>query len=251
MMHVGASVDRTRRCVRACASVNAKVSIEAIRALRARVERTIPECRAALEATGGDVDAAVDRLQTPMERIRDRLAAMYEPLGHATLTARPAPERPTRADERDAKGMIEDWERALQARGVWTGPPDPSSLERLRAAYAQRFGRALPAVLDAFLSRWNGVELNPSTLLWGTPDVGNREMLGIVDEPEGAFPIGELLDSGYLFLLRDEVWFYDYSDPPPIFRVAPSFESFLCQALLADLDVLAVVERARDLARKG
>jgi hypothetical protein len=228
-----------------------KLSLDAIRAVRAKVERSMPECRAALEASKGDVNAAIASLQTDLERKRDRSAAIFAHLGNTTTGAEGRPARPAPANEQGCERVFSDLERVIAERSLWTGAPNPSGLIGLRAAYERRFARPLPVAIDAFLARWNGFEADASTVIWGT-ERNDRNALDAYDESEceEAFVIGELRDSGYLFLRGNEVWFYDYSDPPPVFRVAPNFESFLRDMLTFELDALAVVERAREAAAR-
>lgn len=142
--------------------------------------------------------------------------------------------------------VLADLARMIRGRISWFGPPNAPALDTLRSEYARAFRRPFPRCLDAFLTRWNGLEIDASTVLWGV-ESHDRSALDAYDEPEceDAFAVGELRDCGYLFLRGEEVWFYDYADPPPVFRVAPNFESFLRDTVNADLDVFRLVARAR------
>ena len=206
-----------------------KISLDAIRAVRARVERSVPECKAALEATGGDVEAAVDRLMTPLERAAERSARLQAPLRNAKLDDPPRKPLPPPANEVGYERVLGDFDAAIVARGLWTGKPSSVTVDA-------------PEAVCAFLARWNGVELDASTYFYAA----EREHDFVYEDDDmlaDAWIFAELLDAGHLFLRGGEVWFRDHDGPT--FRVARNFESFLRDILNADLDVLRVVERAR------
>ncbi|AKT42462.1 SMI1/KNR4 family protein [Chondromyces crocatus] len=75
-------------------SNNDPVSIAKIRQVRARVEVSLAEAKAALTATDGDVAAAIARLMTPEQEARDRNHAIAWKIvdGSAPSEARPPPD---------------------------------------------------------------------------------------------------------------------------------------------------------------
>lgn len=227
-------------------------SIESIRAVRQAVDASIADCKAALEAHGGNVQAAIASLKTPEAVLRDRKAALFAPITRQPLVAAPRkPPTPVTGD------VLAAFERSLvdarrNGRKFWVGEPKPSALAATRARFEKDFGRPFPALLAQFLARWNGFEADASSVLWacGDSDPGSVEAF---DEPECArsFCIGEQRDVGYLFLhvadaANVPVYFYDYSDPPPVFRIADDFESFLRDWIGHGLDLLRVIDSARD-----
>jgi len=217
------------------------VTIEAIRAVRAVVERSIVEVKAALDATGGDVDAAIDRLITPLERAANRWAGMLANTRNAQLDDPPrAPLRPA-ANELDLARVLADFDAAVRTKRFWVGEPNPAALAAL--------GDRLPASYAQFLERFNGVDDGVCARLW--PAEHRPDVLGDYSEPEleDGFPIGEHDDLGYLFLRLEQaaapVYFYDYSDPPPVLPIACNFQSFLRDWIDVDLNLLEVIENAR------
>jgi len=230
-------------------------SIELIRAVRQAVNASIADCKAALEAHGGNVQAAIASLKTPEDLLRDRKAALFAPITRGRLVAAPRePSSPPTGDVLAAfeRSLVDARGDGQQKRRFWVGEPKPAALAATRARYEKDFGRPFPALLGQFLARWNGFEADASSILWacGDFDPGAVEAF---DEPECAqsFCIGEHRDSGYLFLrVGDEanvpVYFYDYSDPPPVFRIADDFESFLRDWIGSGLDLLRLIHTARD-----
>ena len=135
---------------------------------------------------------------------------------------------------------------------IWIGPPDLHALDEVVEAYEAEWLAPFPASLRSFLTQWNGFEPSASYVIWGCMGQ-NRDAVSAYDEPacERAFTIGELGDSGYLFLLVDgtddpPVYFFDYSDPPPVFRIADTFGAFMREWMRADLDLNRVVDRSRE-----
>jgi hypothetical protein len=237
------------------------VTVEMIRAVRKGVERSVAECRAALESTGGDVTAAIESILTPEERNRNHKAAIFTPPARVEPAAEaprfpPVPPPPPDGDGGigELLAQLDTWWAACRAARspVWVGEPDATALAALVRAYEAEWRTPFPGSLRELLSRWNGFEPDPSSVIWGCTG-HDRDAVAEHDAPEcaRAYAIGEARDSGYLFLLVDgtlepPVYFFDYGDPPPVFRVADGLTSFLRDWMAASFDLLQLVARARD-----
>ena len=61
--------------------------------------------------------------------------------------------------------------------------------------------------------------------------------------------LGEHDDIGYFFIRLEQpgapIYFYDYSDPPPVTRISVNFESFLRDWLNVDLNLLDLIHARR------
>lgn len=225
------------------------ITLDMIRAVRARVERSIPEARAALEASGGDVDKAIDALMTPLERKQERSARI---LPKGTTVVAPTPPPPP-SNTPDHAPVFADLARVIAARGLWIGRPDPVALELLSIWHQSRFGWALPAPMADFLARWNGLSMDASSFIWGVTG-HDRDVLDDREDPAcaDAFVIGDLTGEAHLYLREGGVlWIYEYEEDPHAIPLAPNLQSFFRDWLIADLDVLTVVSRARDRAERA
>lgn len=148
-------------------------SLESIKAVRAEVNASVADCRAALAKTGGHVDAAIDTLKTPEDRIRDR-APTLPPQNPAKQIRTPRARTPS--NEKVAAKVLPDFERALAAMkaerpSVWVGDPDAAALAQLESKFMSAFGRPMPDALRRFLTVWNGYDDGASTsVLWACTD---------------------------------------------------------------------------------
>ncbi len=215
--------------------------IEDIKAVRAVVSRSIAEVKAALEATGGNVEWAIAQLSTQEDLLMRSKAAMLAGAGSTDHVAEPPPARPAPADEGDVDRVIADLVAAAHAKGFWVGAPAPESLGKLVSARPD-----LPTAFVRFLERCNGVDDNVGGRIWSADH--RRDAIGLddCDDPicDAAFPIGEHDDVGYFFLALGQpgapVYFYDYSDAPPLTLISKNFESFIRDWLNNDLDLLKI-----------
>ncbi|HUJ60729.1 MAG TPA: hypothetical protein VLX92_19640 [Kofleriaceae bacterium] len=127
-----------------------EVSLAAIRLVRARVEVSIADARAALLATGGDVEAAVCRLITSEQAARDRNAEYTE----------------RRRSEMDA-GVVAPVSRASRAATTVTMETSAARIISEEAPELAAFLRAVPATccIVAFEHAWNQLADGASQLV--------------------------------------------------------------------------------------
>jgi hypothetical protein len=214
--------------------------LELIRAVRERTHASVTDCRAALEVTAGDVDAAVAYLKAPAPSPKpDRAPPKFDlPDGLAGVALLDcfADAFPIYQDHREGH--------------VWVGAPDAEALAQLEREVMKECAQPMPSSLRAFLSRWNGFAPNPSESVW---ECRRSERWHVLDgdEPEcaRAFVIGEQVDVGWLFLdfcgpAEPRVCIYRFEEEPRVLRLADSFDAFLRTWMICSFDLLELIRLA-------